>query len=351
MSPLFVALVTLVIATATPSTSEETLAENVNLLINGQIWPDEVGLESRDVANNPSNQEVSEAVDDTKLMTVRSYKMYKSHLPHNDYYRGKPGRKQPKYHKYHKYHKGRSATAPTRQGTEQGDSPDPVKNDVSTTDAREPDSTTDAREPDSTTDAREPVESPISESPQSTEVKGLVKYEKGYEKSPFGNYDPRNQCFERSPRNFFLRVSSKCQSQRIRRCIDYALRKNPAVAEAIKGKSSKCNKAYVNYAGLDETCPTKINIAMSVYLGREKCHVVTPYQQCVTFSSCQTPRGGCAASRVAPFSSSCLYDGFRESDVWVYCQHCGFKLVKLVLPQCCSCRKWSLCTGERAQDN
>ena len=195
MSPLFVALVTLVIATATPSTSEETLAENVNLLINGQIWPDEVGLESRDVANNPSNQEVSEAVDDTKLMTVRSYKMYKSHLPHNDYYRGKPGRKQPKYHKYHK---GRSATAPTRQGTEQGDSPAPVKNDVSTT------------------DAREPVESPISESPQSTDVKGLVKYEKGYEKSPFGNYDPRNQCFERSPRNFFLRVSSKCQSQRIR---------------------------------------------------------------------------------------------------------------------------------------
>ena len=213
MSPLFVALVTLVIATATPSTSEEILAENVNPLINGQIWPDEVGLESRDVANNPSNQEVSEAVDDTKFMTVRSYKMYKSYLPHNDYYRGKPGRKQ---HKYHKYHKGRSATAPTRQGTEQGDSPDPVKNDVSTTDAREPDSTTDAREPDSTTDAREPVESPISESPQSTDVKGLVKYEKGYEKSPFGNYDPRNQCFERSPRNFFLRVSSKCQSQRIR---------------------------------------------------------------------------------------------------------------------------------------
>ena len=249
MSPLFVALVTLVIATATPTTSEETLAENVNLLINGQIWPDEVGLESRDVANNPSNQEVSEAVDDTNLMTVRSYKMYKSHLPHNDYYRGKPGRKQPKYHKYHK---GRSDTAPTREGTEQGDSPDPVKNDVSTTDAREPDSTTDAREPDSTTnarkpdsttdarepdsttdvrepdsttdarepdsttDVREPVESPISESPQSTDVKGLVKYEKGYEKSPFGNYDPRNQCFERSPRNFFLRVSSKCQSQRIR---------------------------------------------------------------------------------------------------------------------------------------
>ena len=193
MSPLFVALLTLVIATATPSTSEESPAENADLLINGQIWPDEVGLESRDVANNQSNQQVSEAVDDTKLMTVRSYKMYKSHQkPHNDYYRGKPGRKQPKYHK------GRSATAPTREGTEQGDSPDPVKND------------------DSTTDAREPGESPISESPQSTDGKGLIKYEKGYEKSPFGNYDPRNQCFERFPRNFFLRVSSKCQSQRIR---------------------------------------------------------------------------------------------------------------------------------------
>ena len=40
MSPLFVALVTLVIATATPTSSEKT----------------PVGLESRDVANNPSNQ-------------------------------------------------------------------------------------------------------------------------------------------------------------------------------------------------------------------------------------------------------------------------------------------------------
>ena len=157
MSPLLVAHVTLVIATASPTTSEESPAENADLLINGQIWPDDVGLESRDVANNPSNQQVSETVDDTKLMTVRSYKMYKSHLPHNDYYRDKPGRKEPKYHKYHK---GRVATAPTREGTEQGGSPDPVKNDDSTC----------------TTDAREPGERPISESPQSTDGKGLIKY-------------------------------------------------------------------------------------------------------------------------------------------------------------------------------
>lgn len=51
MSPLLVAHVTLVIATVPPTTSEESPAENADLMINGQIWPDDVGLESRDVAS------------------------------------------------------------------------------------------------------------------------------------------------------------------------------------------------------------------------------------------------------------------------------------------------------------
>ncbi|XP_056016756.1 uncharacterized protein LOC130046528 [Ostrea edulis] len=121
--------------------------------------------------------------------------------------------------------------------------------------------------------------------------------------------------------------------------IEYALTKYPAVEESLKSISIKCNLAYVNDIGLEETCPTELQRATQVYINGEECAVVRPGYQCVTFAVCQQLKLPCSGSG----SSECLYDGFRYFRAWVYCKSCGFKLVKLKLPQCCSCRKFQVC--------
>uniref|UniRef100_A0A8W8M3U1 Uncharacterized protein n=1 Tax=Magallana gigas TaxID=29159 RepID=A0A8W8M3U1_MAGGI len=42
-------------------------------------------------------------------------------------------------------------------------------------------------------------------------------------------------------------------------------------------------------------------------------------------------------------SCNCLQDGFRAFKVWIYCDFCGFKLINLELPQCCSCKRYNKC--------
>ncbi|XP_048742943.2 uncharacterized protein LOC125656381 [Ostrea edulis] len=162
------------------------------------------------------------------------------------------------------------------------------------------------------------------------------------QKSPYGYYDAKDMCFRRPPVNFPLSVRSTCQTPKVRRELEYALKKYPAVEESLRSSYIKCNLAYVNDIGLDETCPTYLQQVTQVYLGKERCDVVRPHYQCATFAVCKRTRS-CAGPLGLSFASTCLYDGFRQFRVWVYCKSCGFKLIKLKLPQCCSCRKYKVC--------
>ncbi|XP_056016039.1 uncharacterized protein LOC125674073 [Ostrea edulis] len=134
-----------------------------------------------------------------------------------------------------------------------------------------------------------------------------------------------------------------------KRTIHYVLKEYPAVKEALKNSHIECEKAYNYYRyydGQEETCPTELQLVTKVYIGEEWCDVAKPDYQCVTAASCQTPKEPCAGYQKWPRTSSCMYAGFRYFRVWVFCRSCGFKLIKLKSPQCCSCWTFQMCEGD-----
>ncbi|XP_048742359.2 uncharacterized protein LOC125655869 [Ostrea edulis] len=69
--------------------------------------------------------------------------------------------------------------------------------------------------------------------------------------SPYGYYDSKYTCFRSIPKNFRLTVTSKCQTPKVRREIEYALKKYPAVKDSLKSSYITCSKPYVNNIGLE----------------------------------------------------------------------------------------------------
>ncbi|XP_052717651.1 uncharacterized protein LOC128189898 [Crassostrea angulata] len=91
-----------------------------------------------------------------------------------------------------------------------------------------------------------------------------------------------------------------------------------------------------------DTCPKSITYitSLTVYGSgqREKCYVVSPYRQRVTYAVCKTP--GCYGD-IKYYYSRCLRTGWTRLQFWVWCPTCGFKLIARWYPQCCSCYKWT----------
>ncbi|XP_048767068.2 uncharacterized protein LOC125674070 [Ostrea edulis] len=161
-------------------------------------------------------------------------------------------------------------------------------------------------------------------------------------------YNKKDECYLWGyPKNRKLPIGYGDQDSKIKRKICDALKDYPAVKESLKNSRIECENAYdYHYNGQDETCPTELKLVTKVYIGKEWCDVAKPDYQCVTAASCSKPKDYCAGNQKWPKSSSCLEAGFRYFRVWVYCYSCGFKLIKLNLPQCCSCRKVVMCEDD-----
>nr|XP_022338877.1 uncharacterized protein LOC111134271 [Crassostrea virginica] len=160
--------------------------------------------------------------------------------------------------------------------------------------------------------------------------------------SRYGDYYKDNACWKDGPYNPRLPVDDQCQSAAVKLKIGYLLKKNPAVEEEIKEKSLYCGDTYFTPVGLENICPSNIAYPTSVIYRGQTCYIVKPEKQCLTYVKCAS-KAGCSNAETP--SSTCLMSYFRSFNVWVYCEDCGFKLIELSLPQCCTCNSYQKCSG------
>ncbi|XP_022338880.2 uncharacterized protein LOC111134272 [Crassostrea virginica] len=158
--------------------------------------------------------------------------------------------------------------------------------------------------------------------------------------SVYGTYDKEKKCWSEGPDNPELPVSDECQPASVQLKLEYLLKKNPAVQNAIKEKYLHCDKSYYTPVGLDNVCPSTVAFPTKVKVYDTECYIVKPEKQCISYAKCEA-KTGCLSSN--DYKSTCLMDSFREFETWIYCQTCGFRLITLKLPQCCSCNKYDTC--------
>ncbi|XP_052707230.1 uncharacterized protein LOC128182555 [Crassostrea angulata] len=170
-----------------------------------------------------------------------------------------------------------------------------------------------------------------------TDLYAVSNYDKT---SLYGEYNKEDECWTDGPTNPDLPVGDECQSAAVKLKIEYLLRKNPAVNEEIKEKYLHCANTYYTPYGLDNVCPSEVTFPTTVEIYGKTCYIVKPEKQCLTYVKCDDAPG-CSGSTTE--ESKCLMSYFRDFNAWVYCENCGFTMVKLRLPQCCTCNKYEEC--------
>ncbi|XP_065926216.1 uncharacterized protein [Magallana gigas] len=158
--------------------------------------------------------------------------------------------------------------------------------------------------------------------------------------SIYGDFDKEDECWTDGPENPTLPVSDDCIPASTKLKIEYLLRKNPSVLAAIKEKYIRCDNSYYKSVGLTNVCPSEVAYPTKVQVYGTMCYVVKPESQCIRYAKCEG-KSGCLENDAS--KSECLMDSFRQFDTWIYCENCGFRLVQLRLPQCCTCSKYEEC--------
>ncbi|XP_022310526.1 uncharacterized protein LOC111115906 [Crassostrea virginica] len=173
-------------------------------------------------------------------------------------------------------------------------------------------------------------------------------------KSIYGDYTPEDCCWTYGPQPPELKVNHECQSESVRQEIEYNLSQYPAVEQALMKSAMNCENNHWGSEGLSDSCPSEYLRATQVRRWGILWYIVRPNVQCVTYRKCYTTKNCATASSVggrkrSPIQcsygsdSTCLPDGYRTFQVWIYCSLYGFRLVDLELPQCCSCKRYNSC--------
>lgn len=209
MHVVLVIVVTLVISMDTLSTSQQTIDSDYDDVVKERRKREPLGNPDVDLTSRVVNQGMSEGMENPSQhrADIRSYKAYEQKQPHDDMFESKRGGNQPKSSGRKNKNKGSSKRPkpPSKPRGDQSDSQgqDDMKNvhHGSMNYHGETDS---------------PVFSVDGEDLPETSnfVEGRFTF--GSSDSPFGIYNPRYNCFERFPRNYFLGVSSICQAERMR---------------------------------------------------------------------------------------------------------------------------------------
>lgn len=204
---VLVIVVTLVISIDTLSTSQQTTDSGYDVVIERRKR-EPPGNPDVDITSLGEAPGMSKGMENPSQHTadLRSYKAYEQKQPHEDMFESKRGRTRPK--SFNRKNKNKDSRRPKPPSKPRGDQ----------SDSQEEEDMKNMHH--GSMNHQGGSESPVlggedENLPDTTSfVEGRFTY--GSSDSPFGIYNPRYNCFERFPRNYFLGVSSICQEERMR---------------------------------------------------------------------------------------------------------------------------------------
>ncbi|XP_056015222.1 uncharacterized protein LOC125683160 [Ostrea edulis] len=164
----------------------------------------------------------------------------------------------------------------------------------------------------------------------------------------------RETCISDPPKEEAIDGETAKQSEEIQFAISKALAEDAEVNVAVNALiaerrlQSPEKKPAFQYI---DTCPKKLNYitGVKVHIGLgdvQKCYVVHPFSQRVTYASCSPS----SCYEASTFKSRCIRTGWTRLQFWVWCPKCGFKLIARWYPQCCSCYRWKYCFQEANEE-
>lgn len=204
---VLVIVVTLVISMDTLSNSQQTTDSGYDVVIERRKR-EPLGTPDVDLTSLDETPGISEGKENSSQHTadLRSYKGYEQNQPREDKFESKRGRKRPK--SFYRKNKKKGSRKPKPPSKPRGDQSNSQEENNMKNMHHGSKNYHGSSEP--------PVSGSEEEDlPETTSfVEGRFTY--GSSDSPFGMYNPRYNCFERFPRNYFLGVSSICQEERMR---------------------------------------------------------------------------------------------------------------------------------------
>ncbi|XP_078336225.1 uncharacterized protein LOC111133940 [Crassostrea virginica] len=153
-------------------------------------------------------------------------------------------------------------------------------------------------------------------------------------------------CVTSPPREKSIDGQSDAQPTDIQGQIDEALKNDDEVRLGVDSLAAERALVFQQdkFIYYQDTCPRRLRYITSLYVNNgsgkfEKCYVVAPYRQRVTYAYC----GGTNCYGNTFYKSQCIRSGWTRMQFWVWCPTCGFKLIARWYPQCCSCYRWTPC--------
>lgn len=155
--------------------------------------------------------------------------------------------------------------------------------------------------------------------------------------SSYGKDEPENP-----PKEEPIDGEIDVQSDDIKSKIEEALKSEDEVRLSVNAIAAQRDIVYPEEKHIpryvyNDICPKSLTYITSLTVYREKCYVVSPYRQRVTYALCKTD--GCYGG-FHYYWSQCVRTGWTRLQFWVWCPTCGFKLIARWYPQCCSCYRW-----------
>nr|XP_034339247.1 uncharacterized protein LOC105340551 [Crassostrea gigas] len=152
-------------------------------------------------------------------------------------------------------------------------------------------------------------------------------------------------CISSPPDEAKIDGETDTQLRDIEAQITDALGKDDEVKMAVNALAAERALVYQESKSIyTDTCPRRLVYVTSVKVSNEKCYVVSPYRQRVTYAVCGG--SGCYGNKF--YRSQCVRTGWTRLQFWVWCPTCGFKLIARWYPQCCSCYRWYSCFDVKA---